>query len=199
VCHKLLGHSPIPLLHTHCKEPLIDQMIKLVTNKLTGNSQFHGCHLWVNLPNVEMLRSSGQGVQGRWSTEKLWNLSSCYSSPVVIVFSHAKPFSITRFQKIVIDQLTCDPFTPPTFCGSICQQATFVCLDSIPIWFRLFETMVKPPIVHMGIIHGELWSTIPIFFLSYNMLTCLLVLIFMLNQEKFQYSTKHLLLTVWQI
>jgi hypothetical protein len=167
----------MPLPPTNCKEPLIDQMIKLVTNKLTGNSQFHGCHLWVNLPNVEMLRSSGQGVQGRWSTEKLWNLSSWYSSPVVIVFSHAKPFSITRFQKkrLICLHVTW-PFTPPTFCGSICQQFNFICLDSIPIWFRLFETMVKPPIVHMGIIHGELWSTIPIFFLSYNMLnlfTCL--------------------------
>jgi hypothetical protein len=38
--------------------------------------------------------------------------------------------------------------------------------------------------------------SIPIFFLLYNMLTCLLFRIFMLNQEKFQYSTKRLLLTV---
>jgi len=51
----------MPLPPINCKEPLLDQMIKLVTNKLTGNSQFHGCHLWVNMPNVEMLGSSGRG------------------------------------------------------------------------------------------------------------------------------------------
>jgi len=33
-------------------------MIKLVINKLIGNNWFHGCHLWVNVQKVELLKSS---------------------------------------------------------------------------------------------------------------------------------------------
>jgi hypothetical protein len=40
-----------------CREPMVDQMIKLVT----GKNQFHDCHLWVNVQKLELLKSSGLG------------------------------------------------------------------------------------------------------------------------------------------
>lgn len=42
------------------KEPL-DQMIKLEINKGIGKKTFHGCHLWLNVPKIELLKSSGVG------------------------------------------------------------------------------------------------------------------------------------------
>lgn len=82
------------------EEPL-DQMIKLEINKQIGKKQFHGCHLWLNMPKMELLKSSGGG-EGH--IEKLWSLSSwvihsyCYMT--------CECYSNTRFQKILIEKLT---------------------------------------------------------------------------------------------
>jgi hypothetical protein len=46
---------------------MVDQMIKLVINKLTGKNQFHDCHLWMNVQKVELFKSRG------WEEDPLEN------------------------------------------------------------------------------------------------------------------------------
>jgi hypothetical protein len=50
---------------------MVDQIIKLVINKLTGKNQFHDCHLWVNVQKIELLKSSG------WGEDSLENYGIC--------------------------------------------------------------------------------------------------------------------------
>jgi hypothetical protein len=64
MCNELLSESHPSTRHKQqalCREPMVDQMIKLVINKLTGKNQFHDCHLRVNVQKVELLKSSGLG------------------------------------------------------------------------------------------------------------------------------------------
>jgi hypothetical protein len=46
MCNELLSESHPSTRHKQqalCREPMVDQMIKLVINKLTGKNQFRDC------------------------------------------------------------------------------------------------------------------------------------------------------------
>ncbi len=56
------GHGhPLVLIKRAIDEEPLYQMIKLEINKQIGKKQFHGCHLWLNVPKMELLKSSGVG------------------------------------------------------------------------------------------------------------------------------------------
>jgi len=64
-CHLMLIKAGDPCQFTYLRNlekktlPVINQMIKLVINKLTGHNQFHSCHPCGNTQKVKLLKSSG--------------------------------------------------------------------------------------------------------------------------------------------